>query len=88
MGATIVTFILAHEVSCVVGALYLASAMVGALPAPGSPDPTSTLIYRWFFDFIHTALNQVDKVVASRYPHAMIQSYPAGDKLVVQKENL
>ena len=55
----------AHPAIWGIGAFWVSSAAIGALPTPATG---SAGFYRWFFDFSHVLSANIFRVIATRYP--------------------
>jgi len=67
----LLTSFAAHGTLWALGAFYMFSNAIAALPSPGSGSST---FYRWSFDFLHLIAGNIAKIVATRYPGAVITS--------------
>lgn len=56
----------AHPTTWALGAAYLFTAAINALPEPGSNKAVGVLLYQWLFDFLHVLSNRV----VQKYPQA------------------
>jgi hypothetical protein len=61
---SILASIHSHPSYWLLGAYYIFSNAVGALPTPAA---TGTF-YRFFFDFSHAIAGNISRIVATRYP--------------------
>ena len=50
---------MAHPASWTLGAAYVASALITALPEPGTKEPISLMIYRFVYTAAHTLVNAI-----------------------------
>lgn len=64
---SILTSIHAHPAIWTVGAFWVFSAAIGAMPTPDSNKG----FYRWLFDFSHVLSANVARVIATRYPQSV-----------------
>ena len=65
----IIVFIKLHPTTFALGAYYLMSAAVGALPMP---DATSHVFYKWFFTFSNTLAANVTRAFSAKLPGASV----------------
>jgi len=64
---TILNSIHTHPTYWALGAYYLFSNAVSALPTPAQGNNGA---YRWLFDFSHGLAGNISRIVATRYPQA------------------
>jgi hypothetical protein len=56
----------AHTTTWALGAYFLFSNAISAMPSP-----QGTGFYRWLFDFSHLMAGNISRIVATRYPQAV-----------------
>jgi hypothetical protein len=59
----IIAFLQAHPTTSTLVAYYIASAFIGALPAP---QATSGMFYNWFYKFLNTLGGNLSRAFATR----------------------
>jgi hypothetical protein len=59
----------AHPTAWTLGAYFLFSNAISAMP---SPTGTNGSFYRWLFDFSHLMAGNVSRIIATRYPQAVV----------------
>lgn len=74
----IVTSIHAHPAGWTLGAYFLFSNAISAMPSPAN---TSGGFYRWLFDFSHLMAGNISRIIATRYP----QTAPVPNGLATPK---
>lgn len=74
---TLLQFVAAHQLGIVLALLYVGSAAVSALPAPGADQPFGRMLYQWLFCFTHTLMNNVEQAAKAKYPQLNLGGPPA-----------
>lgn len=55
----LIASIAAHPASWTLGGAYVASALITALPEPGTKEQTQLMLYRYFYTVAHTLVNAI-----------------------------